>query len=414
MVNTKLPTFMKLILTLVLSNIFFSLFAGDLTIYVSPEGRGKGTLQAPASLQKAIAMLPGLKKTNSEGTISIILTDGEYQLAQPININSDNGGTKGLKIIFAAAENAHPVISGGKKVILRGDKMMTVCFPDAETCQPYDLYINGKRAVRARTPDINEYFTGKMINRDTGRTKINSEGVAVFTRRYGMPPEIFSELATMPDNTLKKIRTNILCLWDLNMPTVDSLDHTTNSFYFTGKDCDYLKKYSSLFFVENCSSAFDAKNEWYLSNDTIKYIPSEKAGKMVAVVPVLDKLLTISGDSVLPVQNVVFEGIAFKYCNHVFQGYEFYQAARRIDAAVMIDNAENIVFSDCEIAHTGQGAIWLRKGVKNCSILSCYIHDLGSSGVRIGETVLRDNKAQWTSGNSHRERVCLLLIPAII
>jgi hypothetical protein len=183
------------------------------------------------------------------------------------------------------------------------------------------------------------------------------------------------------------------------MPAIDSLDLTTNSFYFTGKDCDYLKKYSSLFFIENYSSALDAPNEWFLSNDTIKYIPYEKVGKLEAVVPVLDKLLTISGDSVLPVQNILFEGIAFKYCNHVFRGYEFYQAARRIDAAVMLDNAENIVFSDCEIAHTGQGAIWLRKGVKNCSILSCYIHDMGSSGVRIGETVLRDNKVQWTSGN---------------
>lgn len=390
---------MKLLLTIVLSGILFSAFAGDITIYVSHNGNGKGTLQAPASLQKALAMLPGLKKNNPKGTISIILQDGEYELNQPINITLENGGTKDLKIIFEAAKNAHPVISGGKKIEMKGGRILSAYMSCAALSQPYDIYINGKRAVRARTPNINEYFTGKMIDKDTVRNKLNQQGVALYTRRYGVPSEIFNELAILPKSTLHKIRPNIYCLWDINMPTIDSLDNQTQSFYFTGKDCDYLKKFSSLFYVENYPFALDTANEWYISNDTIKYIPSEKVGQQEAIVPVLEKLMTIKGDSSLSVQNIVFDRIAFKYCNHIFQGYEFYQAAQSIDAAIMIDNAENINFTQCEITHTGQGAIWLRKGVRNCNIASCYIHDLGGAGVRIGETVLRENKVQWTSGN---------------
>jgi parallel beta-helix repeat protein len=65
----------------------------------------------------------------------------------------------------------------------------------------------------------------------------------------------------------------------------------------------------------------------------------------------------------------------------------------------MIDHAQNIGFDHCEIAHTGQYAIWLRKGVKHCEITNSYLHDLGAGGIRIGETVIRDNKSQWTSNN---------------
>lgn len=387
----------KILLTIILAGIFLPGFAEDITIYVSPGGSGNGTAESPVSLQEAIAMLPGLKKTNPKGTITIILNNGEYDLDQPIKITSENGGTKDLQIIFRAAANAHPVLSGGKEIKMEGAQIMSALLQNADNIRPYDLYINGKRAVRARTPNIDHYFSLKKII-----SVADSNKALRFTQQFEIPPALFNNLASLPEGDLQKVWFNIYHKWDNTMRTIDSLNLRDTSFYSTGTvhgDWAVIGK-PGLFYLENYPAALDTTNEWMLENDTIKYIPDEGVHEVEAVVPVLEKLLVIQGDSTLPVENILFDGIAFKYCNYVFNGYEAYQAAQKIDAAITIDNAQNIQFDHCEIAHTGQYAIWLRKGVQNCKVTNSYLHDLGAGGIRIGETVIRENKQQWTSSNT--------------
>ncbi|MEO6289929.1 MAG: right-handed parallel beta-helix repeat-containing protein, partial [Ginsengibacter sp.] len=365
-------------------------------IYVSPVGSGNGSAHSPTTLQKAIAMLPGLKKTNPKGTITIFLNDGEYILGEPVEITSENGGTNDLQIVFQAVANAHPVLSGGKKITMKGNKILSATVEDAAITQPYDLYINDRRAVRARTPNIDNYFTlGKIVNVADSQKELR------FTQQFETPSTLFTDLASLPKNDLQKVWFNIYHKWDNTMRTIDSLNPLTKSFYSTGTIAgDFaLIGNPGIFYVENYSAALDAPNEWLLQNDTIKYITGKNVSNQEAVLPVLEKLVVIQGDSTLPVRNVLFDGIAFKYCNYIFSGYQSYQAAQKIDAAIMIDNAQNIRFNRCEIAHTGQYAIWLRKGVQNCELTHCYLHDLGAGGIRIGETIIRDDKAQWTSSN---------------
>ncbi len=147
-----------------------------------PHGSGNGSAQTPTTLQKAIAMLPGLKQSNPKGTITIFLNDGDYNLEQPIQINSENGGTNDLQIIFKALPNAHPVVSGGQKITLKGTNVLSAVVQNADSIKPYDLYINGKRAVRARTPNIDHYFTlGKVIDVPDSGNKLR------FTQQFQIP-----------------------------------------------------------------------------------------------------------------------------------------------------------------------------------------------------------------------------------
>ena len=387
---------LKIFFTIVISGILLPAFAGDISIYVSPDGKGNGSAQTPTTLQKAIAMLPGLKKINPKGTITIFLNDGDYSLEQPIQINSENGGTSDLQIVFKALPNAHPVVSGGQKISLEGTNVLSAIVPYADSAKPYDLYINDKKAVRARTPNIDHYFTlGKVIDIPDSGNKFR------FTQQVQIPLAEFKTLASLPKGDLQKVWFNMYHKWDNTMRTIDSLNEIDTSFYSTGTingDWALIGK-PAIFYFENYPAALDTANEWILQNDTIKYIPGENIQQQEAVIPVLEKLLIIQGDSIHSVENILFDGIAFKYCNYIFNGYEAYQAAQKIDAAIMIDNAQNIRFNHCEIAHTGQYAIWLRKGVQHCEITNSYLHDLGAGGIRIGETVIRENKAQWTSYN---------------
>ena len=54
-----------------------------------------------------------------------------------------------------------------------------------------------------------------------------------------------------------------------------------------------------------------------------------------------------------------------------------------------LDFAENVSFSNCEVAHTGNYAFWFRRACSKCTVSQSYLHDLGAGGVKIGETVIR-------------------------
>lgn len=388
---------MKTLLALILSAFFISASAGNITIYVSPNGGGNGSVKAPTTLQNAINRLPQLKKKNPKGSIMIILNDGVYELNNPIQIDNINGGTSDLKIVFKAAVNAHPVISGGRTVILKGNTILTANIHDIAKKEPYDIYINEERATRARTPNTDFFNTVKVTKETDPIQKLNMKGGPVVTKQYFIPSSIYNQLAALSKSDLQKTRFNFYYKWDNTMRTIDSLNNKNHSFYSTGTT-SYIST-PSIFYIENYPAALDSLNEWCFAGDTIKYIPDHKTNKLLAVVPVLEKLVIIKGDSLLPVRNVVFDNISFSYCNHRFRGYEFFQAAQMIDAAIMIDNADGISFNHCEIAHTGQYAIWMRKGVQNCTLSNCYLHDLGAGGVRIGETIIRKDKSQWTASN---------------
>ena len=371
------------------------LFAVDINIYVSPEGGGDGSKQSPTTLQRALTTLPGLKKTNPIGSITIYFNDGEYQMARPIEITTQNGGTRDLKIVFKSLPNAHPVVSGGQRLVLTGNESLSAKVPKTGN-EPYDLYVNEKRAVRARTPNIDHYFSlGKVVSIADSNNKLR------FTQQFQIPSSLSNDLEKLSDNDLNKVWFNMYHKWDNTMRTIDSLNIKDTSFYSTGfahASWAVINK-PGLFYLENYPAALDTANEWMIQNDVIKYIPGNRIKKQEVVIPVLEKLLIIRGDSSQPVANIYFDGIAFKYCNYTFRGYEAYQAAEKIDAAIMIDHAQNIYFDHCEIAHTGQYAIWLRRGVQRCEITNSYLHDLGAGGIRIGETVIRDEEAQWTSYN---------------
>jgi hypothetical protein len=114
-------------------------------------------------------------------------------------------------------------------------------------------------------------------------------------------------------------------------------------------------------------------------------------------------LIKIQGDAVngALVENVIFEKLHFEHSAYYLpkEGFEPYQAAITIDAAIELNGAKNIRFINCPLDHTGGYGIWLNQGVENCHITHCFLHDLGAGGIRIGETTLRDQELLQTHSN---------------
>ena len=122
------------------------------TFYVSPAGddANPGTKDLPlATLGGARDAVRGVNR-NMTGDIVVILAGGTYSIAEPIVFDHRDSATGGHKIVYRAADGQEPVLSGGRAI--------TGWQPDADgrwkasTNQSNfrQLYVNGKRAVRAR------------------------------------------------------------------------------------------------------------------------------------------------------------------------------------------------------------------------------------------------------------------------
>ena len=90
-------------------------FAAPLQFHVSPTGddSASGSSDKPfATVQTAINV--ARKARHAEGA-TILVHDGTYALQQPLTIVSADPADAGMKITIAAAPNARPLITGGRK-----------------------------------------------------------------------------------------------------------------------------------------------------------------------------------------------------------------------------------------------------------------------------------------------------------
>jgi hypothetical protein len=254
------------------------------------------------------------------------------------------------------------------------------------------LYVNGKRAIRARTPNVGSFF------------QINEVKETVILQGSGRSPEfgiqqVFAEKGALADLDwlTEKERGEALVVfyhnWDNTRKFVDAYEAASGSFFISGqgmKPWNPINK-NSRFFIENLRSGLDEPGEWFLEKDgTLFYLANDDEDMTTAevLVPIASQFLTISGNALSgeKVKNVNFQGISFQVAGYTTPkgGNEPAQAAAPIPSVIMVDHAENIHFLDCEVAHTGMGAIWMRANVEDSSIQRCYLHDLGAGGVKIG------------------------------
>ena len=121
------------------------------TFHVSPAGNDKnpGTEQKPfKTIQRARDEVRKINQKMS-GDIEVVLRGGTYQLGETLVFDHRDGGTGGHNVVYKAAKGETPIVSGGKAI--------TGWKADAEgrwkaACGEHfrQLYVDGKRAVRAR------------------------------------------------------------------------------------------------------------------------------------------------------------------------------------------------------------------------------------------------------------------------
>ncbi len=390
--------------------------------YVAPNGNDSwsGTLAQPnpdktdgplASLIGARDMLrKRLAGKAPDKPVRVIVANGHYNLSEPLILMPEDSGTDKAPISYEAAKDAHPVFSGGRAITgwkVGEDGIWTAKVPEVASGKWYfeQLFVNGRRAMRARTPNKFWFNILKVFEENFTAGK-KAKRAKEASQTVWLRPADFACLEKLTPEELKDVNQIVYHKWDLTRRFIDSIDakeHTVTSSGEGMKPWDCWDKDSTIVY-ENFKGALDAPGEWFLSRDgTVFYIPlpGEEISKIEVIAPVAEKFIVMKGDPAAKryVEHVNFKGLTFYHAQLITpqNGFEPFQAAAPIDAVVMGDGALNIVFEDCEIGHIGTYVMWFRKGCRDIVVRHCNLFDFGAGGIRIGETAITKNEAEQTS-----------------
>jgi hypothetical protein len=382
------------------------------TIYVAPTGKdtNPGTVEKPlATLEAARDRARMIRKGQQlSEPIEVVVAPGNYVLQQALTLTAEDSGTEESPLVFRGEKGPPPVFSGGialpafEKV---SDRLWKITVPPIALYGGSfgQLFINGKRATRARTPNQNRFFkTKKAVETPIDTSK--KANVGITTKKVYLTSAQLQALEAINGADLQNVIISIHHAWDRTRKYIQAKSTSDSAVYIIGRQMHPWNKLdnSSQFIFENAKAFLDAPGEWFLEPaGTLFYIPrpGELMEQSIAVVPVIDKFLVIAGNESQKVQHIRFENLSFQFTRYrmPLSGNENAQAAAPTEAAIMVDYARNIQFDHLEVSHTANNGIWFRTDCADSRLDHSYFHDLGIGGVKIGELKIPENRSLITN-----------------
>lgn len=364
-------------------------------VYVAPNGhdgssgltlvekdeRRDGPLQ---TIARALAKTRELRKNNPDAEVQIELAEGRYEIARPIVLTSQDSG-----LTIASRPGAKVVVSGGTEITgwhvspTNGLLWQTI-LPEVRqgSWRFNQLFVDGHRATRARTPNRGYFIADGAIRSDTSDTNIR------------LP---FKKGDLLTDfGTSKHAWAVILEKWtDLRLP-IRGINGATRTASLGNLPIPFwMNEVSPRYWIENTPEALDAPDEWFLDEATgqLSYYPPPHwdPSKSHVTAPRVLELIRISGDiksnQVASVRNIHLRGIRLTDCDYDLpvQGLISQQTAVPLHGAVLIEYSEEGSIENCLFENLGGYGIELGDGALRWSIIGNRMRSIGAGAIRIGE-----------------------------
>ncbi len=370
------------------------------TIHVAPDGSDEaaGTADAPfATLQRARDEVRAIKAEGDlpRGGVSIEIADGTYFLDEPLTLGPEDSGAPGAPIVYAAADGATPVISGGRRITgltRQEDGSWTVTIPEAADHGWVfrQLFIDGRRYIYARSPNEGQYHTLSGVPTE------EEEGTAKDRFVYHG-----DNLQAWPD--IGDVEVRLYFSWNAGTFPLAAVKPDEHIAVLGGPARWSIPKpgmATAPYLVFNHPAACDVAGEWQLDRGTgeLRVIPFEDddLAQAEVIAPVLGRLVVAEGSQAAGryVENVRFEGLSFRHAAwHLpHEGFSASQAASTLGAALEFHAARDCEIVDCEVAHVGRYGVWFGLDCAANTIERTHFHDLGAGGVKIGTP---DRQKPW-------------------
>ena len=404
--------------------------AGD--IYVSNQGsdRADGSQQQPLrSLQRALRMAREWRRwgdNRAKGGITVHLdASSPFSLTEPLYLRPEDSGTPDSKTIIRG-DGGKAVISGGLPVTSwtqSGDllvaKAPTIAGKPVIT---RTLWMDGQRLLRASHCPDGEME--RMLEFNTADETITIPSVSL--TRFGI--RSISDAPQLEMVVHQRWAIAILRVKDI---TING-DKAVLSFLNPESTWEFSHpwpqpvingdKGSSGFCLKNARQFLDEPGEWWQDYSTgeIYYRPhegqtaSQRPEALTAIVPVLNRLMTIEGSPAERVHDIVFQDVCFQhaawqrplYAGHVtlqggFPIIDAYKLTEheglpwaptlenqawvaRPEAAVSVTWAERVDFCACEFTHLASTGLDYVDACTDISIKDNAFSDIGGTALLAG------------------------------
>lgn len=389
--------------TILLITLSISLLGGIASIsaneqfqyWVSPQGKdtNPGTREQPfATIQKAVDTAALQKE--GENMKVVFLQSGTYFLTEPIRLKTP------IVLAGTSEKRGQPdaTISGGR--IITGFKeiekgLVAAEIPDVKAGKWNfrDLYVNDRRAVRARHPNAG-YFRIEKAGEDRRTNFVYNEG----------------DLKQWKD--IENVELVFLHDWSITRCPVKEINESERRLTVPvriGCDLDFFKidgwEPHPRYFVENSIEFLDAPGEWFLNTKEGKLFyrlkEGESADTLEVIAPVITQLLVAEGTAEKIINSASINNIRFAHAayypkpgNTVWEtqaaaftspgGSGNSQGFLPSPAAVYFEHASSVILEDCQFEHLGENGLWFSKGCSKCTVRNSVFRDIGANGIMIG------------------------------
>ena len=403
--------------------------AWSTTLYVSPTGRDSwsgststaladGTDGPLATLRGARDAVRRLRRAAPlTEPVNVLLRGGVYAVSEPVVFEPVDSGTVACPVTYKAFPGEKPVLSGARRLTgfrVEGG-LWRLQLPDVSggTWFFRSLFVNGRRAVRARTPNVGAYHhivskAPPVRDPGTGEEQVREYTAFVYS------PGTIKRWRNFED-----LHLVVYDAWATSILPINTLDEPTRVVEFATQGIWKMMAWDTRFYVEHAPDALDAPGEWYLDRERgellYRPLPGEKAETATVHAPVLEQILLLRGDrdAGLFVEHVAFEGLSLRHtdwtANIAFArragavtpyeitdrtvGYQGTQAAYPVPGVVSLTDTRQCAVRNCEITLVGDYAIALGDGCKDAVVERCHLHHLGGGGVKVGSSRTRTEAA---------------------
>lgn len=356
-----------------------------------------------ASLSRALELVAQHRSnapTRAE-PVTVFVRHGTYFLDAPVRMKPEHSGTPNCPVTIAAYPGEQPILSGGTAVAdwraidRDGRRVYVADLPKVRNDGWYfrQLWINGRRATRARHPNRG-YFQVAAVPDVTQETAWHQG-----QRRFKVHAEDIPA-----ESDLNDAEVVVMNRWVESRLPVISYDAQLLAF---SKRSVFRLDVGDPYYVEHSRSALDTGGEWFLDRalGTLYYLPLDREDITAteAIAPRLDMIVQLEGDPKQGrwVEHVRWQGITFSHTEWYVpetsrRGGDvggFSQAAVEVPGAVRLQGARHVAFDNCRIAHVGTYGLEVSQACHDIRLSGCHFYDLGAGGIKIGETIIRDDPA---------------------
>jgi len=352
-----------------------------------------GPIHSLAAARDAVRHARG---AGEKGAITVRIADGEYPLSEAVVFEPQDSG-----VSYEAALSAKPAFVGAKKIGALKAGADGAWTAHVEPGSAFEaLWVNGRRAVRARTPNDGYLYP-------LGLPPAPLPGVplagSIATSMLQLKAEDAALLRGLSPGELRDVNVVVYHSWNETRHRIAGVRIEDGTLQFTGGSRAFfsLEPFHRIHF-ENFRAALDAPGEWFLARDgTLFYMPrdGEKPETASVEAPAAPQWLLFRGDPANDdalVRDIHFRGLSFRGQSWTLppEGAGYHQAEEPLGAAIEADGVRGLTFERCNFEHTMTNAIWLRRGCRDITLHDCLFHDLGGGGVKIGEPKIADERGQ--------------------